>query len=155
MATTRISITLLDSQLEGIREIVAGGRARSVSAFIKHAVGIAIFDAAGWRETLSEALQQPAAGSQSVKGFGLTRFSLHKDGRRKSAGAANDLRLPFDAGGLIGLDRDDSLCDRTSGRLRNLSTQDSTNRHMLHYELAHWRSVMQDNINTNQSFYTL
>jgi Arc/MetJ-type ribon-helix-helix transcriptional regulator len=58
MATTKITITLQDSQVEEIRVLVAPGEATSVSAFVKHAVGIALYDAAGWREMLQDALQQ-------------------------------------------------------------------------------------------------
>ena len=58
MATTKITITLPDDQAKEIRAHVAAGNASSVSAFVKHAVGIALHDAAGWREMPDEALQQ-------------------------------------------------------------------------------------------------
>ena len=58
MATTKITITLENTQLEEIRALIAAGAAASVSAFVKHAVGVALFDAAGWREMLDGALQQ-------------------------------------------------------------------------------------------------
>jgi len=58
MATTKITITLQDDQLEEIRALVAAGQAASVSAFVKHAVGVALSDAAGWREMLEDALRQ-------------------------------------------------------------------------------------------------
>jgi len=58
MATTKLTITLPDDQLREIRELVASGQTASVSAFVKHAVGIALADAAGWREMLREALEQ-------------------------------------------------------------------------------------------------
>jgi Arc/MetJ-type ribon-helix-helix transcriptional regulator len=58
MATVKITITLPDSQVREIRDMVADGRAASVSAFVQHAVGIGLSDAAGWREMLDEALQQ-------------------------------------------------------------------------------------------------
>ena len=58
MATTKITITLEDSQLAEIRALVAAGAAESVSGFVKHAVGVALFDAAGWREMLEDALRQ-------------------------------------------------------------------------------------------------
>jgi len=58
MATAKITITLPDEQLEEIRTLVAAGTAASVSAFVKHAVGVALFDAAGWREMLEDALRQ-------------------------------------------------------------------------------------------------
>jgi len=58
MATTKITITLPDDQLEEIRALVAAERAANVSAFVQHAVGVALFDAAGWREMLKDALQQ-------------------------------------------------------------------------------------------------
>jgi hypothetical protein len=38
--------------------LVAAGTAASVPAFVKHAIGVALFDAAGWREMLDDALQQ-------------------------------------------------------------------------------------------------
>jgi Arc/MetJ-type ribon-helix-helix transcriptional regulator len=58
MATTKITITLQDDQLKEIRSLVAAGQAASVSAFVQHAVGVALSDAAGWKEMLEEALQQ-------------------------------------------------------------------------------------------------
>ena len=58
MATTKITVTLPDDQLEEVRALVAAGGAASLSAFVKHAVGVALFDAAGWREMLEDALQQ-------------------------------------------------------------------------------------------------
>jgi Arc/MetJ-type ribon-helix-helix transcriptional regulator len=58
MATTKITITLDDSQVEEIRALVAAGEATNTSAFVKHAVGVALSDAAGWREMLKDALRQ-------------------------------------------------------------------------------------------------
>ena len=58
MATTKITVTLPDQQLREIRALVAAGQSGSVSAFVKHAVHIALFDAAGWKDMLAGALQQ-------------------------------------------------------------------------------------------------
>ena len=58
MATKKITITVDDEQLSEIRSLVASGQAASVSAFVKHAVGIALNDVAGWQVMLKEALQQ-------------------------------------------------------------------------------------------------
>lgn len=58
MAAAKITITLPDGQLQEIRAMIASGRVRNVSAFVKHAVGVALSDAAGWREMLEEALRQ-------------------------------------------------------------------------------------------------
>ena len=58
MATTKITITLEDSHLEDVRAFVAAGKAASVSAFVKHAICIALNDAAGWREMLKDSLQK-------------------------------------------------------------------------------------------------
>ena len=58
MATTKITITLPDNQIDEIRSLVAAGEAANVSAFVKHAVGVALSDTAGWREMLKDALQQ-------------------------------------------------------------------------------------------------
>lgn len=58
MATVKVTITLEDDQLRAIRALVTAGQAASTSAFVKHAVGVALNDAAGWREMLNDALQQ-------------------------------------------------------------------------------------------------
>jgi Arc/MetJ-type ribon-helix-helix transcriptional regulator len=58
MATTKITITLQDDQLHEIRSLVAAGQVANVSAFVKHAVKVALSDAAGWREILEDALGQ-------------------------------------------------------------------------------------------------
>jgi Arc/MetJ-type ribon-helix-helix transcriptional regulator len=58
MATTKITITLPDDQVQEIRALVTAGQAANTSAFVKHAVGVALSDAAGWREMLKDALQQ-------------------------------------------------------------------------------------------------
>lgn len=58
MATAKVTITLAEEQIREIRALVAAGRADNVSAFVKHAVGIALSDAAGWKEMLEGALQQ-------------------------------------------------------------------------------------------------
>lgn len=58
MATTKLTITLPDDQLKEVRALVASGHTKSVSSFVSHAVKIALFDVAGWREMLKEALEQ-------------------------------------------------------------------------------------------------
>ena len=58
MATTKITITLPDDQLAEIRALVKAGKSASVSAFVTHAVGVALFDAAGWSLMLEDALEQ-------------------------------------------------------------------------------------------------
>jgi Arc/MetJ-type ribon-helix-helix transcriptional regulator len=58
MATTKITVTIPDDQLEEVRALVAAGQTASVSAFVTHAVGVAVHDAAGWREMLEDGLRQ-------------------------------------------------------------------------------------------------
>ena len=81
MASTKITITLPDDQLKEIRAHVAAGHAASISAFVKHAVGIALHDAAGWREMLAEALQQtggPLTGKERAWADGILAPSRRK-----------------------------------------------------------------------------
>jgi Arc/MetJ-type ribon-helix-helix transcriptional regulator len=56
MATRKITITLQDDQIQEIQSLVERGQARNMSSFVQHAVGIALHDAAGWREMLEHAL---------------------------------------------------------------------------------------------------
>jgi Arc/MetJ-type ribon-helix-helix transcriptional regulator len=58
MATSKITITLPKDQIEEIRALVIAGKASSISAFVKHAVGVALCDATGWSEMLASGLQQ-------------------------------------------------------------------------------------------------
>lgn len=58
MATTKLTITLDDEQLASVKKLVASGKADSVSGFVKHAVGVALSDVAGWGAMLGLALEQ-------------------------------------------------------------------------------------------------
>ena len=58
MATAKITITLENDQIGEIRALVAAGKTASISGFVKHAVGVALHDASGWREMLKDALEQ-------------------------------------------------------------------------------------------------
>ena len=58
MATRKITITLEDAQVKAIRALVMAGQTPNISKFVQHAVRVSLFDAAGWREMLDEALQQ-------------------------------------------------------------------------------------------------
>ena len=58
MATAKITITIPKEQLAEISALVAAGRAANTSAFVKHAISMALYDAAGWREMLDDALRQ-------------------------------------------------------------------------------------------------
>ena len=58
MATQKITVTLDDDQVKEIRALVGAGQAANVSAFVQHAVGVALHDAAGWKEMREDALQQ-------------------------------------------------------------------------------------------------
>lgn len=58
MATTKVTITLEDEQLDAIRGLVASGTSASVSAFVKHAVGVSLADVAGWGAMLGAALAE-------------------------------------------------------------------------------------------------
>ena len=58
MATRKITVTLDADQVQEVRALVAAGQAANVSAFVQHAVGVALHDAAGWKEMLEDALRQ-------------------------------------------------------------------------------------------------
>ena len=58
MAAVKTTITLQEDDLKQIRELVASGKAPSISGFIQHAVTVALHDVAGWGAILSGALEQ-------------------------------------------------------------------------------------------------
>lgn len=57
MATSKLTITLDESELSKVRELVASGRAASVSGFVQHAVRVALADVDGWSAALKESLE--------------------------------------------------------------------------------------------------
>jgi Arc/MetJ-type ribon-helix-helix transcriptional regulator len=81
MATTKITITLPDDQIQSIRELVAAGKAGSVSAFVKSAVAVGLFDAAGWRAILNDALRQ-TGGSLTNEERKWADALLHPPGKK-------------------------------------------------------------------------
>jgi Arc/MetJ-type ribon-helix-helix transcriptional regulator len=89
MATTKITITLPDDQVAEIRALVAAGGAENVSAFVKHAVGMALSDAAGWSEMLKDALSAtggPLTQKERVWADGILSPERRKrSGRGKAA----------------------------------------------------------------------
>ena len=84
MATSKITITLHDEQLREIRALVAAGQASSVSAFVQHAVGVALSDAAGWQELLADALRQ--TGGSLTKKERAWADGLLSPGQQKRSG---------------------------------------------------------------------
>ena len=67
MATKKVTITLEVEQLNAIRALVEARSAESVSAFVKHAVGVSLNDVAGWGALLAEGLAQtggPLTGTE-------------------------------------------------------------------------------------------
>jgi Arc/MetJ-type ribon-helix-helix transcriptional regulator len=90
MATTKITVTLPDDQLEEVRALVAAGGAASLSAFVKHAVGVALHDAAGWREMLKDALRQtggPVTKEERAWADAVLSPQRQKSGSRKRKAA--------------------------------------------------------------------
>jgi Arc/MetJ-type ribon-helix-helix transcriptional regulator len=58
MASVKVTITMPEAQVAEVRQLVASGRADSVSGFVQNAVGVALDDVAGWQRTLDEALAE-------------------------------------------------------------------------------------------------
>jgi len=88
MATSKLTITLDDDQLDEVRGLVAAGKAKSVSGFVKHAVGVALHDAAGWKEMLDGALQRtggPLTSKERAWADGVLSLRPRKRGRRRKA----------------------------------------------------------------------
>ncbi len=56
MATKKVTVNLDEDQVERIRALVEVGTASSVSGFVRHAVGVALDDVAGWGAMLADAL---------------------------------------------------------------------------------------------------
>lgn len=58
MATKKVTVTLDADQLAAIRSLVEAHSAKSVSAFVQHAVAVSLNDVAGWGALLAGALER-------------------------------------------------------------------------------------------------
>ena len=58
VAMKKITVRLAECQVEEMRAFVALGRAASVSAFVRRALGTALRDATKWTEMIEEALRE-------------------------------------------------------------------------------------------------
>ena len=88
MATKKLTITLPEEQLSEIRSL-ASRQSTSVSAFVQHAVKIALKDAAEWREMLAEGLRQTGGPlTKKEREWAdeiLSRASARRPSRKRSA----------------------------------------------------------------------
>jgi Arc/MetJ-type ribon-helix-helix transcriptional regulator len=84
MATTKITITLDEEQVEAVRRLVASKRARSVSGFVKHAVAVALQDADGWAALLQQSLAE-TGGPLTAKEKAWADKLLQGSRRRRAA----------------------------------------------------------------------
>jgi Arc/MetJ-type ribon-helix-helix transcriptional regulator len=89
MASTKMTITLPNDQVKEIRALIAAGETASVSGFVKHAVGVALHDAAGWREMLGDAIQQTGGPlTKKERVWADTLLSIEEWKRRSRKGNA-------------------------------------------------------------------
>ena len=57
-STQKVTVTLSRESVEAIRELVARGKADSVSGFVQHAVAVSLDDSADWASMLADAMEQ-------------------------------------------------------------------------------------------------
>ena len=89
MATRKITITLPEEQLQEIRALVSARQAANLSAFVQHAVRVALSDAAGWKEMLADALEQTGGPlSQKERAWADALLSPRREKRRVKKGKA-------------------------------------------------------------------
>ena len=53
----KVTVTVPAESVAAIRELVADGRADSVSGFVQHAIQVALDDGTGWGAMLAQALE--------------------------------------------------------------------------------------------------
>jgi Arc/MetJ-type ribon-helix-helix transcriptional regulator len=88
MATKKVTVTLEEEQVAAIRGLVSSGKADSVSAFVKHAVGVSLDDVAGWGAMLGRALEQtggPLTREERAWADGILRPRSRKKRKGKAA----------------------------------------------------------------------
>jgi Arc/MetJ-type ribon-helix-helix transcriptional regulator len=90
MATTiKVTVTLDRAQLAEVQRLVAAGQARNVSDFVKHAVGVALLDVAGWGAMLGLALERTGGPlTRKERAWADSILKSPKKGPRKRGVAA-------------------------------------------------------------------
>lgn len=84
MATVKVTITLQEEQVKEIGALVKAGETANVSAFVQHAVRVALYDAAGWRLLLDEALEKTGGPLTRKEGEWADRIlkkKVHRKGK--------------------------------------------------------------------------
>ena len=90
MATRKVTVTIPEAQLEAVRRLVDAGAASSVSAFVQHAVAVAVDDAAGWGVVLAEALRStggPLTDEERAWADGVLGVPVPSKRRRRGSAA--------------------------------------------------------------------
>jgi Arc/MetJ-type ribon-helix-helix transcriptional regulator len=108
MATQKITVTLDKDQVAEIRALVAAGQAANVSGFVQRAVGVALHDAAGWKEMLEDGLAanwRRLNQKRTRRGRRVSLSAGAEEGSQEGEGCVSG--VTFDAGGLMALDRND------------------------------------------------
>ncbi len=88
MATKKVTITLEEKALRAVHDLVAAGKAESVSGFVQHAVGVALNDVAGWSAMLEQALAQtggPLTKAERAWADGILKTHPKKPRGRRAA----------------------------------------------------------------------
>jgi Arc/MetJ-type ribon-helix-helix transcriptional regulator len=88
MATRKLTITLPDDQIEEIRALIKSGKSSNVSAFVKHAVRVALADAKGFHTMIEEALEQtggPLTDKELAWVASISEPKKHRRPRRRNA----------------------------------------------------------------------
>ncbi|MDX2050962.1 MAG: hypothetical protein SFV15_01135 [Polyangiaceae bacterium] len=88
MASVKVTITLGDAELLQIKKLATQGKTPNVSAFIQHAVQVALADVAGWGAMLAQALQQtggPLSNSERAWADSILKPTPRGRGRKRAA----------------------------------------------------------------------
>lgn len=88
MATIKITVTLEAEQVDAVRALVEAGGADSISAFVKHAVGVSLGDVAGWGALLADALEQTGGPLTKTERAWADRALSARDTKKKRKKAA-------------------------------------------------------------------
>lgn len=87
MATKKVTVTLDTEQLAAIRALVEARSAKSVSAFVQHAVAVSLNDVAGWGALLASALDKTGGPITRAERAWADDVLLKPPGKRKKTKA--------------------------------------------------------------------
>ena len=99
MATKKVTVTLEETQLASIQELVNVRKFSSVSAFVQHAVSVSLADVSGWSAMLRIALRETGGPlTRKERDWADSLFRIRQQAQNEAQRQGRGSGLTLDSG---------------------------------------------------------